>query len=107
MRSDLGDVEVMLRSLLEVYRNRAAAAVSDGWQAGVMRRIRNIGPLQPMPDRLVLFARLVWRLAPAACLLVLVTGALLLKIDFTSGSNLLRSFFSDTAEITLAQLFPF
>ena len=107
MKSPFSDVEAVLRALLQAYRGREAVEATDGWQAEVMRRVRNIGPLQPMPDRLMLFTQLVWRLAPAACLLVIVTGALLLKFDFASGSNLLTSFFSDTTEITLAQLFPF
>lgn len=99
-------LEVLKKILFQAYHEKEKLKLSDRWQADVMRRVRNSGPLTSPPAPLMQFGQFVWRLAPVTCLLIAVSAAVLLKFDFISDYRTLISFITDTEEISLVQLLP-
>jgi hypothetical protein len=79
MRSRLTDNPVLRNALRTAYLCREKESVGGDWPFGVMRRVREIGPITApvfWPD----FERAVWRLAPVSSVLVLAMVILLLSI---------------------------
>ena len=99
--------EALKKILREAYLEKEHAEVDDQWQVDVMRRIRNLRPVQSSSSFFMLFEQFVWRLTPATCALILIFAALLFKADFTPEYEVFTSLIYDTEEVTLAQLFEF
>jgi len=57
--------EALKKILREAYFEKEHAEVGEQWQLNVMRRIRNLGPVQSGPSFFMLFEQFVWRLTPA------------------------------------------
>ena len=91
--------------LRQAYRAKEDVRVGDQWQDEVMRRVRELGPIQPTPSFVEILEQLIWRLAPAACLLILALTALLIVSDFTPEYELFQMLTNGTDEPTFAQLF--
>lgn len=78
-------IEKALRDTYRARETRAAIGVQETrWEEGIMRRIRTIGPLTDSQDVFSIFETFVWRLAPAAMVLLVATGAWALQIDLTT-----------------------
>lgn len=93
-----------LESLLKrAYLARDYAEIGTGWQQKLMARVREIGPLSAEARFLPLFEQFVWRLVPAACLLVLVLIALLATSHTPSGDPL-QLLLNDMEESVFTQL---
>jgi len=106
MKSLESRLEALKNILRRAYHEKEKLELSDRWQVNVMRRIRNLGPLNKGPDPLIQFGQFVWRLTPVTCLLIIMSAAVLLKFDFTPDYNVLISFITDAEEISLVQLLP-
>lgn len=98
--------EKLKKALMTAYHAKEKAGVGEGWQMNVMNRIRNLGPLPEQTDSFALFGQTVWRLAPAACVLIIALTLFLVKLDFIPEYELVNSLMSNPAEFTLEQLFP-
>ena len=97
--------ESLKKILREAYLEKEHAEVGEQWQLNVMRRIRNLGPVQSGPSFFVLFEQFVWRLTPATCLLIILGAIIFLKLDFFPDYDVLTLFINDTEVLCLAQLF--
>ena len=89
--------------LAAVYRQRAAAAVPDGWRREVMGRIRSL----PASARRIPFmndiAGLAWRFAAVACVLVLVLSVVAVQFSFQADYEMARLFIGDPLDFSLVQ----
>ena len=92
----------LLRILRGAYLEREKAETGDRWQAGVMRRIREMGTIERAPGLWGGFTQFTWRLAPATVLLVLASIAFLVGSGLTPGYE---AFDSILSELTLMHLF--
>jgi hypothetical protein len=99
--------EALITILKEAYFEQEHAEVGGQWQAKVMGRIRELGPIQYGQNFYLFFERFVWRLTPATCALILICAVFLFKLDFTPEYEVFTSFIYDTEELTLTQLFGF
>lgn len=70
------DENRMLELFQRAYRDREERPVGDRWHPDAMRRIRSLGPMKTPKTYLVGFENLVWRMAPAFCLILIVLSAL-------------------------------
>ena len=86
------------------YDDRKVIWVGDQWQANVMRRIRNQGPIAPGKSFFIGFEQFVWRLAPAACLMILVLAAILFKMDVFPDDTVFQVLMNSEEELTISQL---
>jgi len=97
--------EALKKILREAYFEKEHAEVSEQWQLNVMRRIRNLGPIQSGPSFIMLFEQFVWRLTPVTCLLIIIGAIIFLKLGFFPDYDVLTLLINDTEELSLAQLF--
>lgn len=94
--------EVLQEALRKAYRQKENVEVGDQWQQEVMRRVRHLGTLQPLPRFPEMLEQLVWRLAPVTCLLIFGFTVLFAVSDFTSGYELFQLLMNGTEELTFA-----
>ena len=99
-------LEFLKKTLLQTYHEKEKPDLSGRWQVNVMRRVKNLGPLQSKSDPMMRFGQFVWRLTPVTCLLIIVSTVILLKFNFTPEHNLLVSLITDAEEVTISQLLP-
>ena len=95
-----------LRELLRrAYKEKEKVEVGDQWQEEVMRRIGELGEIDMSPSYLVMLERLVWRLVPVTCILIIGLTVLLSSFDFISGYDVIQLTMNSTEQITLNQFF--
>ena len=94
--------EVLQAILTKAYRQKENVEVGDQWQQGVMRRVGELGAIQPTPSFAEMLEQLVWRLAPVTFLLILGLTVLFAVADFTSGYEVFQLFMNGTEELTFA-----
>jgi hypothetical protein len=70
-----------------------------------MGRIRTLGPLNRPGNSFEPFGRLLWRLAPAGFVLVLVLSIVWYNLDFVPGNEIAGWLSEDPAEFSLVGLF--
>ena len=99
-------LEFLKKILLQTYHEKEKLELSDRWQVNVMRRVKNLDPLQSKSDLLMRFGPFVWRLTPVTCLLIILSMVILLKFNFTLEHNLLVSLITNVEEFTISQLLP-
>ena len=95
--------EVLQAILRKAYQEKENVEVGDQWQQEVMRRVREVGALQPTPSFPEMLEQLVWRLAPVTCLLIFGLTVLFAVSDFTSGYEVFQLLNNGTEELTFAQ----
>lgn len=84
-RQNISRLEKALGDTYRARENRAATGrQGPRWEAAVMGRIRAVGPLTDTQDVFSIFEAFVWRLAPAAMVLLVATGAWALQLDLTT-----------------------
>ena len=92
------------KAFAAAHREKEKTEVGELWQARVMGHIRSLGPLYPKTRFSELFQRLVWRLVPVTCVLVLLLGLALANLDFVSDYELTKMFIGDPADFSLLAL---
>jgi len=107
MKSPSHELEVLKKILRQAYHEKENVEVGEQWQLNAMRRIRGLGPIKTETNFFMLFEQFFWRLTPATCILILISVALLFKLDFIPEYDVFASLIYDTEEVTLAQLFGF
>ena len=95
--------EVLQAILRKAHKEKENLEVGDQWQQEVMRRVRELGALQPTPSFSEMLEQQVWRLAPVTCLLIVGLTVLFAVSDFTSGYEVFQLFMNGTEELTFAQ----
>ena len=96
--------EALREILRRAQQEKETVEIGDQWQEEVMRRIRNFGPIEVKPSFLLMFERLVWRLAPVTCLLIVGLTLVLSSVNFTPGYDAIQLLMNGTEELTLVQL---
>jgi hypothetical protein len=107
MRSRTSEKEALKRAFRDAYSAKEREGHGNEWQSQVMRRIRQIGPLNANVGFWPAFEHLVWRLVPVSCLLVLVLTVALLTMDLDHTNDYLGTVTADLEKPTLTELFGF
>ena len=106
MKSVKKEALIKLRkALASSYREKEHAEVDGLWQGRVMGHIRSLGPLTPKTNFFEPFQRLVWRLTPVTCVLILLLGAALVQLDSVSDYELSNMFIEDPTDFSLVALY--
>jgi hypothetical protein len=105
MMSRVLENEFLKKAFREAYSARGRGETGEGWQPGVMRRIRQLGPLRPATGFWPAFESVVWRLAPVSGLLVIALTLLLMNIDFGDSNDYLGTVTVDFEQPTLVEFF--
>jgi hypothetical protein len=98
------DLIKLRNAFAATYREKEKIEIDESWQGKVMDHIRSLGSLYPKTGFFEVFQQLLWRLAPVACILVLLLGAAITQIDTGSDYELTKAFIEDPADYTLLAL---
>ena len=91
-------------ALTVAYREKERNEVGGTlWQANTMSHIRRLGLLDAKTGYLMNLEQLVWRLAPAACALILIFSVCLLNIDFAREYEMVKLFIEDPVQYAFLQ----
>lgn len=97
MEPKIKDWEKTKSILSAVHRNREEAVLGPQWQSRVMDAVRTLPRKEAMEDRpSVMLERMVWRFAPAACVLIAAMTLVLLSQDFTPQYGLVEAMMDDS-----------
>jgi hypothetical protein len=98
------DYERIKKAFTTVYYEKEKTAVGDSWRIGVMGYIRDLGPIHEA-DFVEIFQRLIWRLAPITCGLVLLLGIAVTQLNVAPDYELMRLFIDEPADFNLSALY--
>ena len=107
MKARNDKLKILRQAWQQIYCLRDSMTTGNQRRAETMSRIRLIGPLGSRPVFLELFEQMVWRLAPAASLLVVALIVVLFISGLTPETDLFSSFMNEPEELNLAQLIGF
>jgi hypothetical protein len=92
------------KALNAAYYEKEKAEAGDLWQTRAMSRIRSLGSLTSKIDYFHPFERFVWRLAPVACVLILLLVVAITQLDFIFDYEMAKIFIEDPADFSLLAL---
>jgi len=101
MTSMKDDRSKLDKALKKTYCAKKEVLLDEGWQMRVMHDIRKTKPLNT-PNSVPVFTQFIWRLAPVACILILILAMGLAGLDFSPEYELAQVFFGDPIEFTTA-----
>ncbi len=105
MRFRISENEALKEALCDAYLAKENMGTGDEWQSQVMRRIRETGLPKTGLEFWATFERMVWRLAPVSCLLVLALAVFLLSMDLDRSYDYLGTVTAELEKPTLGELF--
>lgn len=70
-------------------------------QTKVMSRIHSLGPLASKDSDLEVFGQFLWRVAPIACILILILTVVFTQIRFISDNEIAKVFMEDPSNFGL------
>lgn len=81
----IDDIKLKKR-LINAYQYNPEMDLNPVWQQNTMRKIRGIGPPKQDISMGLSFQELVWKMAPALCILlvILITGMVSMDLSFES-----------------------
>ncbi|MBC2716191.1 MAG: hypothetical protein HF978_12860 [Desulfobacteraceae bacterium] len=99
------DDNKLKQKLIDAYWSDPEIDINPVWQQNMMRKIRGIGPLKQDISTGLSFQELVWKIAPALCLLlvILITGMFSMDLSFETLIN--ESFIDDPVVIIYNGIF--
>ncbi len=106
MKSRITENPSLKKALRRAYLSREQEVIEDHGQFQVMRRVRAIGPISVKgfwPD----FERVVWRLAPVSCMLILALSILFGRIGTDFSSDYLGTVTAELDQPSTSELFEF
>ena len=98
------DPKAILKTFRKAYYRKASAPAGDKWQLDVMRRIRNLGPLQSRKSIWIPFEQFFWRLAPALCLMIILLATVLYKMEIVPDTIVFQVLMNGEEELTISLL---
>jgi hypothetical protein len=107
MRSRISEKEALKKAFRHAYWAKERAVTGETWRSQIMRRVREIGPLESSAGFWPAFEHLVWRLVPVSCLLVVALTALLLSMSPDLGHDYLGTVTAELEKPALSELFDF
>jgi len=105
MRFRISENERLKRALQEAYFSRESADTGEDRQFQIMGRVRRAGPLKTSAWFLPAFENLVWRIAPACCLLLLTLTVLFTSMDLDHGYDYPGALAAEMERPTLPELY--
>ena len=103
MKSRITENLSFRKALRRAYLSREKEGVRDDWPLKVMRRVREIGPMN-IPGFWHDFEQVVWRLAPVSGVLVLGLAFLFLNIGSGFSDDYLGVVTSELDQPTMGEL---
>lgn len=100
LKTGMESIKELLR---QAYYEKEDLEIGHQWRLNVMNHIRNIGTIRTAPDYITLFEQFFWKLAPAACLLIIVLVVFLFEFDFTPEYEAFASLINGTESMNLEQ----
>lgn len=98
------DLKRIRKVLSDSYGSGEAAPLGAAWRAGVMDHIRTL-PSREIPEAFgEQFYRIAWRLVPAVCILILITGFILFNSEFFPEYEMAKQFIEDPTAYTVARI---
>ena len=93
------------QTLIDAYWSNPDIDITPAWQQNTMRKIRGIGPLTQGISTSLSFQELVWKMAPALCILLafLITG--MFSMDLTFETLIRDSFIDDPVAVIYNGIF--
>lgn len=98
------DPKAILKIFRKAYYKKETAPAGDRWQLDVMRRIRNLGPIQSRKSIWIPFEQLFWRLAPAVCLMIILLATVLYKMEVVPETSVFQVLINGEEELTISLL---
>ena len=89
------------KALAAAYRNKESTDAEQGWPLKVMGNIRRLGNLYVKTSYLERFQRSVWKLAPVACVLLLLLSVAMTRFDFILDFEMEKIYIEDPADFGL------
>jgi hypothetical protein len=91
--------------LIKAYQHNHDLGIPPEWQQNMMREIRRIGPLEQSPPAILSFQKLVWKMAPAFCivLMIIITG--MFSMDLSADTLINESFIGDPVAVIYNEIF--
>lgn len=86
------------------YADKETVPVGDRWTSDVMRRIRHLAPVASGKSFFLGLEQIIWRLAPATCLLIVVLATILLKTGVMPDENIFQVLMNGEDDLTISQL---
>ncbi len=99
------DFERAGKALAAAYNGKDAIEEDKLWQARLMKRIRSTDLLYPKLRFFDLFQGLVWRLSPAAFVLMCLLALFISRFDFLSGYEVSKILAEDPADFGLLSIY--
>ena len=90
--------------LKKAYADRDTVHVEDRWVSETMQRIRILGPVASGKTFFLGFEHVLWRLAPAACVTIIVLCTILYTTGFLPDESVFQVWLNGEEELTIAQL---
>ena len=87
------------------HREKEKIHVSDNWQMGVMNLVRDKVKNDFGVNFFDLFQQVVWRLVPVTCVLVLLLGIALTRINMLSDYEMTKFFINDSSDVSMLSVY--
>lgn len=95
--------ERAFKILKQARKNKEPVRLGEEWQCQVMQRIHAVGPVAAPKHLWEAFGDVVWRLAPATCVLTLVLGLCTVSVDFAPEYEMARLYLGNPVEFLLIE----
>ena len=95
----------VINAFKTAHREKEKIHVNDNWQMGVMNLIRDRIKNDVKISYFYLFQQFVWRLVPVTCVLALILGVVLTRIDIFSDYEMVKFFINDPSDMSFLSLY--
>lgn len=95
----------LIKALKTTYLERENIHVSDHWKIRVLNNIRVNTFYDAKLRYFDLFQQFVWKIAPVACILIIILGIAITRIDFLANFKLFKTLINDPSDLSIFSLF--
>ena len=101
-QKELGDI---IGAFKTAHREKEGIHIRESLKTDVMNLVRNEINDDDRVGFFDLFQQFLWKLAPVTCVLALLLGILLSRIDVVSDSEFVRLFINNPSDMSLLSLY--
>lgn len=98
------DINRIKNALALIYQKKEERQISDKWRSKMMEYILGLGPHFMDMGYFTVFQQFVWKLAPAMCILAMILGLIISRIDFFTSYELSKIFINSPSDFILLTL---
>ncbi|MBN1848619.1 MAG: hypothetical protein JW932_08540 [Deltaproteobacteria bacterium] len=91
------------KMLTVAYYEKETVEIGESWKSRVMASIQDLRPSHQV-DFIEVFQRILWRLVPVACGLIILLGIAVSQMNLISDYELVDMMFEDPADYSLLAL---